>query len=53
MAIRPLGSDQAIRNALFQHKIFDPKHGGNVRFVTDSFRSLEAAWDYELSEILQ
>ncbi|WP_235592922.1 hypothetical protein, partial [Pseudomonas syringae] len=25
---------------------------GNVRFGTDSFRSLEAAWDYELKELL-
>lgn len=52
MAIAPQGTDQAIRDALFQHEIFGPKQGGNVRFGTDSFRSLEAAWDYELSEIL-
>jgi len=47
-----IGYDLQIQDALFEHEIFNSKQGGNVRFGTDSFRSLEAAWGYELEELL-
>jgi hypothetical protein len=52
MATTPKDSDLAIQDALFAHEIFNSRQRGTVRFGTDSFRNLEAAWAYELKALL-